>query len=271
MNRFKIILWGLAFLILLGGVIYGAMKLYYGWIVPSVWNIGQLGPAPLVGLAVAGGILAFFSPCPISVFPAYVGLFLSSEGTKEPSSKRALFFGLSAMSGILLFYVLVGLFLSIAGTAAGRYVLQLKLYVVIFIAILGLLLLGNVRLPTGFFDRTCAALGVCVRESSSKLMASFLYGVLYAVGGAACFLPVLLAIAMLPVLTGNVVLGIVAFIAYGGALGGMLIFSTMLIERGRGNILQPIIRRSALLKRVAGALLLLAAAAMGWVYVILGM
>ena len=251
--------------------------LYYGQIIPAAQNIGSFGLLPIFGFSLIAGALAFFAPCPVSVFPAYVGLFIAGttkdngEGEPSKSFKRALQFGLVAAFGIILFYAVVGGVLAILGTATARYVLQAKLPIVILIGILGLLLLFDVRIPTGILDQVSQKLGKSVRTSSSEFTQSFLYGVLYAIGGAACFLPLLLTIALTPMLTGNTLAGFVAFLGYGVALGSMLVLATLLVEQGRTNMLHALIGRAALLKRIAGGLLLLAALVMGFFYITTGM
>lgn len=270
-HRIIVILNIIAGLLLFVALVIIGTKIYYGQIIPAAQGIGSLGLLPIFGFSIIAGALSFFAPCPVSVFPAYVGLFLAEEGQKKYSLSRALRFGFTAAFAILLFYAALGGVLSLVGTAAARYVLIAKPYIILLIALLGILLLFNVRLPTGLLDRTSQLLRTGVRTSSSELLQSFLYGLLYAVGGAACFLPILLTIGLTPILTGNTLAGFLAFVGYGGALGLMLVFATVLIEQGRTTILRAVIGRAALLKRFAGALLLLAALAMGVFYMITGM
>ena len=246
-------------------------KVYYGQIVPAAQGLSSFGTLPILGFSILGGMIAFFAPCPVSVFPAYVGLFLAAEDGQKRSFGRALRFGITAAVAIILFYAVLGGVLAAVGTAAARYVLQAKLYIVLLIALLGIFLLFDIRIPTGGLDRLSRFLSNGMQKTSSMLEHSFLYGLLYAVGGAACFLPLLLTIALTPILSGNYLTGFLAFLGYGGGLGLMLILATLLIEEGRMTLLKGIIRRSGLLKRLAGGLLLLAAASMGIFYIVTGM
>lgn len=258
-------------LIVFAALMIVGTKVYYGSVIPAAAGISSLGILPIFGFSVLAGALSFFAPCPVSVFPAYIGLFLAEEGEKEHSLGRALRLGSVAAFAILLSYAALGGMLAVIGTSSARYVLQAKPYLILLIALLGLLLLFNVRIPTGFLDWLCRRVSNGVCRTTSEVAQSFLYGLLYAIGGAACFLPILLTIALVPILTGNALSGFVAFLGYGGALGLMLILATVLIERGRTTVLKAIIGRAALLKRFAGALLLLAALAMGWFYIAMGM
>lgn len=249
-DKNTLILWGVAIVIVM--VVIGILgwQGFYGYVIPQAGKAVTLPLAGVVGFAFVAGILSFFAPCPFAVFPAYAAFFLASKGTKGSPKTQALKFAGRASAGIIFFYIVLGVILASLGTQLAFYINYLKPGVIAFIFIFGVVLLIGKRLPTGILDNWTNKLSV-----RFKNWGAFGYGLVYAIAGAACFLPVILTIALLPILSGKFLVGFSAFITYGLAISLMLTLATVVIALGKDSLLQSMVGKANLIKKLSGAML----------------
>lgn len=267
----SVLLWILAGLAGFVAVFFLGWRVFYDWLVPQAAGISGLPVGGVVGFSLLAGTLSFFSPCPFSVFPSYVGYFLAADKSNpHPPVSSAVRFALRASAGILLFYLVLGAILAALGTQLAVWVNYIKIGVIVVIFLLGAVLIFERQLPTGYLDRLTGWFGLKAR-GENKGTGSFLYGIVYAIAGAACFLPILLVIALTPILTGEFTTGLLAFVSYGVAIAATLTVATILVALGKQKILMPVLRNATNLKRVSGVLLILTAIYLTGFYAIAGM
>ena len=265
-NKVSLWLWGAAILTIIVLIYILGWQGFYGYVIPQVSKAATLPLAGVVGFAIIAGVLSFFAPCPFAVFPAYAAFFLASKEGKGSPKKQALRFAGTASAGIISFYVVLGAILASLGTQLAFYTSYLKLGVIALIFVFGFVLLTGKQLPTGFLDKWINKLSV-----RFKNWGAFGYGIIYAIAGAACFLPVILTIALIPIISGKFVVGFSAFIAYGLALSAMLTIATLILASGKQKLLQTVAGKAETIKKLSGAILIATALFLVAFYVKTGM
>lgn len=239
---------------------------FYGFVIPQANKATSLPLTGVIGFAVIAGALSFFAPCPFAVFPAYAAFFLANKQNHNPAKTQALRFAATASAGVVSFYVLLGVVLASLGTQLSFYTNYLKLGAIALIFLFGLVLLTEKQLPTRMLDAG-------TRKLSQKLKnwGAFGYGVIYAIAGAACFLPVILTITLIPILSGKFTAGLIAFASYGLAISIMLIIATLILASGKHKLLQQLSGKSTTIKKLAGAILIATALFLVAFYIQTGM
>ncbi|NLV73928.1 MAG: cytochrome c biogenesis protein CcdA [Chloroflexi bacterium] len=144
--------------------------------------------------ALIAGLLAFFSPCVLPLVPAYLGYMAGTtvSGLASTSRWRIALHALVFTLGFGLVFTLLGAAAGLLGSALGRYLPAVVRIGGVFLIILGLDLLGLVRIPFLQMERRLE-----VRPKRSGYWASFLVGMVFAAGWTPCIGPVLASILVL--------------------------------------------------------------------------
>lgn len=138
-KKSQYVLWAVAIIALFAVIALVGTKVFYGTIVPQVQAVNQLGIFVVLGFSLLAGLAAFFAPCPFAVFPAYIAYYLNIE-TGEAHRKHplhALKIGSIVSLGIFSFYGVLGLAMSLFGTALASYSYYLKLAIIPVFFVLG--------------------------------------------------------------------------------------------------------------------------------------
>ena len=130
----------------------------------------------LTALAVGAGIFAFFSPCAFPMLPGYMSFYLAKsthaeaalageqtntviEGTdvrwefdeeerkkkqKVEHMKKGMFSGIATALGIVFFYLVIGLLVSISGELVRDYISVLEPLIGLMLIILGIMMVENI-------------------------------------------------------------------------------------------------------------------------------
>lgn len=273
-NRVSVWLWGLAILaiVILLGIL--GWQGFYDFVVPQSAKVATLPLGGIVVFSLVAGVLSFFAPCPFAVFPAYAAFFLAEDGNRAGPGEKAFRFATVASLGIISFYILLGFILASLGTQLAFYTSYLKLGVIVLIFIFGWILLTGKQLPTGILDTWTNRLSTqfknwgALRHSSGQ---AFGYGIIYAIAGAACFLPVILTIAIIPILAGNFIVGLAAFVSYGLAIAFMLTIATFILAAGKQKLLQALAGKAGTIKKLSGIILIATALFLVAFYIQTGM
>jgi cytochrome c-type biogenesis protein len=161
-----------------------------GWL---AWNQGALvglrwvefdSPFTLATFGFVAGIGAFFAPCAFALFPGYVSYYLASSGLGNESAGRSLLLGLACATGSAVFFAIVGVAITLLGGAIAPYLIATKPLIAGAVALLGIVLLADVRLPS-----LVVSLGAVGGRLPSGA-ALFLYGFGYALASTGCTLPI---------------------------------------------------------------------------------
>ncbi|GMQ95229.1 MAG: thiol-disulfide oxidoreductase-associated membrane protein CcdA2 [Patescibacteria group bacterium] len=271
------ILWAVAGIAIFALITIFGFKIFYGFVVPQAQAISQLGIFIILGFAFVAGIAAFFSPCPFAVFPAYIAYYLNSETShaNEATDKRiklrhAIKIGSIVSLGIFSFYLVVGVILAIFGTALASYTNWLKLAIIPLFFIFGIMLVLGKSFGTEKLDKLTGI--VAKRAKGGKhFLNMYLFGVVYGIAAAACHLPILLVLALVPILAGNVLVGFATFVAYALGASFLLVAFTVLASRKKKFLINNLGLYGYRVKKVFGFIFILTGVYLVSFYIIFAM
>lgn len=201
------------------------------------------------------GMVATFNPCGFAMLPAYLSYFLGLEGEQDEAADasilRALAVGASMTAGFLVVFGVLGLVLEPALTTVNRRLPWVTILLGVVLIAIGVAMLAgrtiSVRLPR--FGRG---------PESRELSSVFLFGISYALVSLSCTLSLFTAAISTTVQDENLIVGILAFLAYGLGMGLVLMVITLAIALARQSLVRNLRRVLPYINRVSGALLVLA-------------
>lgn len=258
LKKSQYILWAVAVIAIFAVVSLVGTKVFYGTIVPQVQAVNQLGILIVLGFSFIAGLAAFFAPCAFAVFPAYIAYYLNIEAG-EAHRKRplhALKIGSIVSLGIFSFYAILGLAMSLFGTALASYSYYLKLAIIPIFFILGWILLAGKSFGTRGLDRLTNIVSTQAR-GGKHFKNMYLYGIVYGIAAAACHLPILLALSLYPLLAGQFLHGFLTFIVYAVGASLLLIVFTILADSGKKFLSENLGLYGERVKKIGGTVLIL--------------
>jgi len=251
-----------------------------GWVAWNSYAIPGLrtfDPDSYLAVALFGfvaGVGAFFAPCAVSLFPAYVSYYLAlpggNPGSHGPSVAQSVRRGSACALGALTFFVAVGLVLSLVAAPIAPYLIRTKPFVAAAIVILGIILLLDWSPPTAWltFAGRQRAFG---EPGGSAAWGLFLYGFGYGLASTGCTLPLYVSVIVLPLTSGQAGSAFVAFLGFGIAMALVMLVASTLVGLSRESLIQRLQGATARIKQVSGLILILAGLYAGYYYVVAGM
>lgn len=174
----------------------------------------------LIGLAAAGGILSFASPCVLPLVPGYIafitGTSLAELKETDPAqaAHKALVSGLFFVLGFTVVFAALGASASAVGVFLKAYQRSLALVAGIVLIILGLHTAGVLRIPLLMLEKR-AALG----GKRLGALGIFATGALFAFGWSPCVGPILTLILAEAATQDTAWKGVGLLVAYSLGLG----------------------------------------------------
>ena len=242
-----------------------------GWV---AWNQGALvglrwvefdSPLTLAAFGLLAGIGAFFAPCTFALFPAYISYYLTTVGTSRESPGRSLGLGLTCAAGSVVFFAVAGVAITLVGGVISRYLIALKPVVAIGVALLGLGLVADIRLPS---------IALPLGRVGGRLPPAaglFFYGFGYALASTGCTLPIYVSIIVLPLTSGFAGAALVTFASFASAMALMILLTSLLVSLAKASVLHRLQASTVWIKRVSGAVLIVAGLYLGYYYIAAGM
>ncbi|MFB2882116.1 cytochrome c biogenesis protein CcdA [Floridanema aerugineum] len=204
-------------------------------------NQNTANPFVLVPLAFVGGLLASISPCILALLP----INLSYIGTRNITSRRdALSKASLFVLGVVSILSLFGLASSFAGAVMVEYRGYINIIVGFIILIMGLSLIGIIRLPLPQINVNASNLGPLG------------VGVTFALVSSPCASPVLFAVLAASAATGSQILATITMISYG--LGYTMIIFLASVLTGLAKQTRVLLNYSELIVRVGSIALIIA-------------
>jgi len=229
---------------------------FYTLIVPKLVELSTLSLLAVTGFAFAAGILSFFAPCSVAIFPSYMGYYVSeTDGTTR---LQAIQYGLTASLGMILFYGILGITVSsIGGLASVRTILKVGIpAMAVILGTIGLhFLIGN----TVNAKILAKSGGKFIRKQGNTSRNLFLFGFGYSMSSIACIFPVFLLLIVYPFISGNAALGVTAFLAFAVGKSVMMIAGTVLTSESKAQLLTSSGVNFDYVKQGSGLLLILVA------------
>ncbi len=196
-------------------------------------------------LAALAGLVSFSSPCTLPLVPGFVGYMSGVSATRGRTALSGLLF----VAGFSIVFTALGAAATELGSLVGQHRLLLDHLAGIVIVILGLFLLGLVRLP--LLMREGRPLLEHVRPGPGGAL--FL-GIAFAFGWTPCIGPILGGILYLASSTQTATAGAALLLVYSLGLGVPFLLAAIFMDRF-GWISTRIRRWSAPLNALGGALL----------------
>lgn len=147
-------------------------------------------PIPSLASAFVAGLVTFLAPCTLPLVPAYLGFLSGTVGSpRQPRVRwRVLSAGFFLMVGFGLVFTILGSFAGFLGASAGPARLLIQRIGGVIIIVLGLSMLGVLRIP--LLQRTMRPRirGLARVPPAPR---AFLFGVILASGWTPCIGPIL--------------------------------------------------------------------------------
>lgn len=173
-------------------------------------------------LAVLAGVLSFSSPCTLPLVPGYLGFMSGVSSSRGRTLAAAGLF----VTGFSLVFTALGAGASTLGSLLAEHRLLLEKAAGVLIVLMGLLVLGLLRLP--FLLREGRPLMERVRPGPSGAL---LLGVAFAFGWTPCVGPVLGSILILAGAQGTLTSGAILLLLYSLGLGVPFLAAALFLDR----------------------------------------
>lgn len=219
----------------------------------------------LLLFAVIAGIATFFSPCSFPLMPGYLASFITAKGAK----RNVIFYGLAGALGVILFSLLLGGVIGIAGegfakslsitTGTPSLLTQTLRYIVGSILILlGIFQYVNLPFLSRIFHKLSHGLSIKLTEKSAKSV--FLYGFGYTAAGLGCAGPILAGLIIFALLSGGFLSALLAFAIYSLTMGGLMLTISALAGFADKGTIAKISEATPRIKRIAAIVQILVGA-----------
>ncbi len=197
-----------------------------------------------MGSALSAGMVAFLNPCGFALLPSYISHYLGGRAhlRRERWWERALqglALGGAVSAGFFTVFLLLGIAVSLVGTALGAYFPWAAMLLGLGLMALGILTLGGreLALPLSFQ----------VRSSSQGLLFYYLYGISYAIASCGCTLPIFMIYVVRPIFTVGPLNGLLNFIAYALGMTLMMLLLSVSIAYSKGSLDRSLPLRQAVI------------------------
>jgi len=196
----------------LAGYFLGFLGYAYGVAVPQAF-----GRFSVVAVAAISGVAAFFSPCVFPLLPGYVVYHLGES--RQSRFGRTAAIGLAGAGGVALINLVIGALIAALGTATPFQpdprrdipaVLAVRFVAGAMVVTLGLLALSGRTLGSAV-TRLGSTLAGAAPGAAGTLATTFVYGLTYNAAGLGCTGPILLALLLYAVASGQAVLAFAVF------------------------------------------------------------
>ena len=174
--------------------------------------------------------------------------------------------------GSVIFFLFLGIGVSILGSSFSHYLIRIKPLIALFIIILGVILVANVsmdlskirnRIPIHFSTRKNAG--------AVSVGSFFLYGFGYGLATTGCSFPIFVSLIVVPITSGRFLTGFLTFASFALAMGLMMVIVTLLVGFSKDALIKSLIRSTEKIKRMSGLILILAGLYLGYYFIRAGM
>ncbi len=193
-----------------------------------------MGNLALPLFAVAAGIVSFSSPCSLPLIPGYVSYITAlpaSELEIGQSRSVALRASLMFVAGFTVVFTALGASFALVGSVLLRNMDLMTRVAGVGIVLMGLGMLGLLRLP-GFYRERRLDLGRIARGPGS----AFPLGMAFAIGWTPCIGPILATILAIAGATQSVAWGAFLLMLYSLGLGIPFVLTAVWFHRARSSL-----------------------------------
>ena len=184
-------------------------------------------------VAMLAGLLSFFSPCTLPLFPSYLSFIagvsfeeLTGSGASARTRRAVVTNSLCFIAGFTMAFVALGLPFSFLGQALVKHQRTIAQVGGAFIIVMGLYVAGWLRIP--FLMRYWK---VELKARPAGYLGTFLAGLTFAVGWTPCVGPILGSILTMAGTVGKVSTGIIMLLAFSLSLAVPFFLSALALDR----------------------------------------
>ena len=227
----------------------------------SGW-LGQAGLLLPLGFAFGAGMASAINPCGFPMIPAYIAMYLGSDGSTSLNTApgrqiiRSLYIGIMVTIGFSLLFGVAGILLTV-----GTRVLMLEIIPFLGVAIgvllifLGLWIMCGLKFYTGFAARIAFHIG---DNKTVNAKGYFLFGISYAVASLSCTIPIFLTVVGTSVTVGDFIYSFLQFVLFALGMGAVIISLTVSMAVLRQGIIRWYRNISPVIQPVCACLMFLA-------------
>ncbi len=219
-------------------------------VVSSIASINSFSLYLILSLAFIIGMLSFFSPCGLAIMPAFISynMAMADEGNAKVLGLKI---GIFSALGVITFYTILGIFFSLFGAVIAPYLRILRYMIAILLIFLGIMLIRRISVIPDFLVKL--RLGIHSRiENSSGFSGFYLFGFAYGIDIIGCLFPVVAALILIPILTGEMMTGVMAFLSYSLGLAVMMSVFAYLSVYSKKELVDGILNSAGKIKTVSG-------------------
>lgn len=220
-------------------------------------------------LALAAGMLAAVNPCGFALLPAYLGVFVLDDRTGRAAAVGRALRATAAMTlGFAGVFALFGLAIMPVATSVTAHLPWFTVVVGVALALAGAWVLAGRRLP-GLSGASLPVprthrRGRAAVPVTDSLTAMAGFGASYAVASLGCTIAPFLAVVVTAFRAGSTLEGGALFLAYAAGMGLVVGTAAVSVAVARRGVLDRVRRAGSVLRRLTGALLLVAGAYVAW-------
>lgn len=239
------------FLPLLGTLTALLLIMGAGW---YLWNgyvpreLGSVAGGFYIIFAFLAGIASFFAPCAFVLLPGYVSYYLGLEENRGPA-----YIGVTTAAGILAFYLILGILVYVLGSAISPYLRYFKPAVGFLLVLLGALLYTR----SFYIAPLSTAVSKVYSRQRGGTAAFFMFGVAYGATALGCTLPIFLVLVIYPLFTGELLLGLLAFMSYSLAKALLMVVVTCLVAYSKDTLIKRLAMSTARIKKFSALVIVL--------------
>jgi len=213
------------------------------------------------GYAFTAGMAAAVNPCGFALLPAYLGLYLGTDGiaTKGPRPlARAVVVGATMTASFIALFGVAGLVLATAASVLVGLLPWVSVLVGVALIVVGSRLLAGASLSAGAVQKLGVRAGGFAQRPSPLGYAA--YGLAFALTSLGCTLPLFLTVIGSALTVGGITAGLLPFVLYGLGMGTVVTGATLVVAVCGQTLLAPARRVGQHLETASAVLLLLTGA-----------
>lgn len=255
----KIILAGMGILFIVS-IMFIGLQGWNNFVATNLGKVSGFSLPVLLGFALFAGAVSFFAPCAIGLFPGYIAFYLGSEKSGREKENPAKL-GAMASLGILSFFMVLSLIIVVLGKGVTSYLKYVAPIIGFIILILGAILFLGYSFKTSYIQRVFDKFKTQEKRSKRNM---YLFGAGYGAVSLGCTLPLLFAMIIVPLTSGNIFNTFLSLINYGAGMSILMVFATYVVAWSESNFISKMVRSGATIKKWSGIVLMLIGAFLIW-------
>ena len=232
-----------------------------------------LPPGPF-WFAFGAGMVSTVNPCGFAMLPAYLGLYLGTQGTSSAMSSgatwpwdavtvapglaqlvRAVLVAGAVTAGFVFLFGGVGILISAGGELIKSFLPWIALSIGVLLALLGIAMLAGKHLSAGFAARLADRLG---DPHAIGVRGFFVFGVAFALASLSCTLTIFLTVVGSSLVVRGFISAAVQFVSYALGMGLVILVLTLSMALFKGAVVGGLRAALPYVERVSAVLLVVA-------------